>query len=280
MKKIVDINHLEFKYKNQEKLLSNFSLVLSSGTINGLLGKNGEGKTTLLKLISGLLFPIRGKVTVNGSESRLREPKMLYNIFLLPEEIPETSMSIKMYKDVYAPFYPDFSTSKFHSYLNEFTIDSGVKNISELSHGQKKKFFIAFGLSTNAKLILLDEPTNGLDIPSKRQFRRMMASAIDEKCCIVISTHQVLDLEDIVDNVIILDKHEIVFNQLTKVINSKLLFKKAENNDQNPDIIYSESTTDGYHQVLENKTEENSKIDLELLFNAVVSDHHRIKELF
>ena len=244
------------------------------------MGKNGEGKTTLLKLISGLLFPIRGKVSVNGSESRLREPKMLYNIFLLPEEIPETSMSIKMYKDVYAPFYPDFSTSKFHSYLNEFTIDSGVKSISELSHGQKKKFFIAFGLSTNAKLILLDEPTNGLDIPSKRQFRRMMASAIDEKCCIVISTHQVLDLEDIVDNVIILDKHEIVFNQLTEVINRKLLFKKAENNDQNPNIIYSENTKDGYHQVLENKTEENSKIDLELLFNAVVSDHHRIKELF
>ena len=280
MKKIVHISNLEFRYKKQGKLLSNFNLVLSVGTINGLLGKNGEGKTTLLKLISGLLFPLQGKISVEGFEPKKRDPKMLYNIFLLPEEIPETSMSIKMYNDVYAPFYPNFSSTKFHSYLNEFSIDPGIKSISDLSYGQKKKFFIAFGLSTNAKLILLDEPTNGLDIPSKRQFRRLMASAIEEKSCIVISTHQVLDLEDIVDNVIILDNHEIVFNQSTENINNKLIFKTTDNKENNQDVIYSEKTTDGYHQVVENITGEKSKIDLELLFNAVVTDHHRIKELF
>ena len=280
MKKIVQIANLEFRYKKQAKLLSNFNLTLNIGTINGLLGKNGEGKTTLLKLVSGLLFPLHGKINVGGFEPQKRDPKMLYDIFLLPEEIPNTNLSIKMYKDVYAPFYPEFSSTKFHSYLHEFTIDHGIRNISELSYGQRKKFFIAFGLSTNAKLILLDEPTNGLDIPSKRQFRRMMASSIDENCCIVISTHQVLDLEDIVDNVIILDNHDIVFNQSTDSIHSKLAFKTVENMDKNQDVIYSEKTSDGYHQVLENKGDEKSKIDLELLFNAVISDHHRIKELF
>lgn len=280
MKKIVNINNLEFRYKKQAKLLSNFNLVLTVGSINGLLGKNGEGKTTLLKLISGLLFPLHGKINVDGFEPRKRDPKMLYNIFLLPEEIPETSLSIKMYKDVYAPFYPDFSSTKFHGYMHEFTIDPGTKSISELSYGQRKKFFIAFGLSTNAKLVLLDEPTNGLDIPSKRQFRRLMTSAVEEKSCIVISTHQVLDLEEIIDNVIIMDNHDIVFNQLTESINDKLLFKTAEVKENDKDVIYSEKTTDGHHQVLENKSGEKSKIDLELLFNAVLSDHHRIKELF
>ena len=224
MKKIVNISNLEFRYKKQVKLLSNFNLVLNSGSINGLLGKNGEGKTTLLKLISGLLFPLHGKISVEGFEPKKRDPKMLKNIFLLPEEIPESNLSIKMYNDVYTPFYPDFSATKFHNYLHEFSIDSGIKSISELSYGQKKKFYIAFGLATNARLILLDEPTNGLDIPSKRQFRRMMASVIDDKCCIVISTHQVLDLEDIVDNVIIMENHDIIFNETTDEINKKLIF--------------------------------------------------------
>jgi ABC-2 type transport system ATP-binding protein len=280
MKKIVNISNLEFRYKKQVKLLSNFNLVLNSGSINGLLGKNGEGKTTLLKLISGLLFPLHGKISVEGFEPKKRDPKMLKNIFLLPEEIPESNLSIKMYNDVYTPFYPDFSATKFHNYLHEFSIDSGIKSISELSYGQKKKFYIAFGLATNARLILLDEPTNGLDIPSKRQFRRMMASVIDDKCCIVISTHQVLDLEDIVDNVIIMENHDIIFNETTDEINKRLIFNTTENQELTKNLIYSEETSTGYHQVLENKSVEKSKMDLELLFNAVISDHHRIKELF
>ena len=280
MKKIVDISRLEFCYKKQEKLLTNFNLKLYTGSINGLLGKNGEGKTTLLKLISGLLFPIKGDIIVNGFIAKQRNPIMLHDVFMLPEEIYETSLSIKMYNDIYIPFYPDFSATKFHKYLNEFNIDIGISSISNLSHGQKKKFFIAFGLATNAKLILLDEPTNGLDIPSKRQFRIMLADAINDKCCIVISTHQVIDLEDIVDNVIMLEKHEIIFNQTKETICNKLIFKSSENKELNNDIIYSELTTDGYQQLVENKTGEKSKIDLELLFNAVITDHHRIKNLF
>jgi len=278
-KKIVDIKRLEFQYKKQVKLLTNFNLELNLGSINGLLGKNGEGKTTLLKLISGLLFPIRGQITVNGIEPKKRNPKTLSDIFLLPEEIPETLLSIKSYEKVYAPFYPAYSSSKFHKYLNEFTLDTGISSISDLSYGQRKKLFIAFGLATNAKLILLDEPTNGLDIPSKRQFRRMISSAIDSKSCIVISTHQVLDLEDMVDNVIILDGHDIIFNEKTESIANKLLFKTVENHEHGKEIIYSEETSNGYHQITENKLGEKSKIDLELLFNAVVSGQLSIKNL-
>ena len=280
MKKIVHINKLEFRYKKQSKLFSDFNLGFTAGRINGLLGKNGEGKTTLLKLISGLLFPLSGSITVNGFNPTKRDPKMLVDIFLLPEEIPDTPLNINMFEKVYSEFYPNYSSSKFRSYLNEFTIDLNTLSISDLSYGQKKKFYIAFGLATNAKLILLDEPTNGLDIPSKRQFRRMIGSAIDEKHCIVISTHQVTDLEEIVDNVIIIEGHEIIFNELSENISAKLLFRTIENKEFDEDTIYLEQTNDAYQQVKINKLGEKSKLDLEMLFNAVTTNHSRIKELF
>ena len=164
--------------------------------------------------------------------------------------------------------------------MSEFTLDPHTLNISELSYGQKKKFYIAFGLATKAKLILMDEPTNGLDIPSKGQFRRMVDSAIDDKCCIVISTHQVLDLDNLINNIIIMNDHEIIFSEPTEKITQKLKFRIAENHEPDETIIYSEDTLRGHYQVCENKDGEDSKLDVELLFNAVISDHHRIKELF
>ncbi len=280
MKKVIEINNLEFRYPGQSKLLADLSLTLKTGQIHGLLGKNGEGKSTLLKLMSGLLFPMSGKVNALGFEPRKRNPNMLKDIFFLPEEIPESQLSISRFEKIYAPFYPDFSSGEFFQYMNEFTLDLKSNNISELSFGQKKKFYIAFGLATNAKLILMDEPTNGLDIPSKRQFRRMVDSAINERSCIVISTHQVLDLDNLINNIIIMNEHEIIFNESTEEILKKLQFKIAENREMDESVIYSEDTLRGYYQVCENKTGEAGKLDVELLFNAVISDHHRIKDLF
>ena len=280
MKKVVEISNLEFRYKRQVKLLTDLSLILKTGQIHGLLGKNGEGKSTLLKLISGLLFPLKGSMNVLGFDPGKRDPEMLQNIFFLPEEIPESLLSIRMFENIYSPFYPGFNKSKFMDYLNEFTLEPNTRNISELSYGQKKKFYIAFGLATNARLILMDEPTNGLDIPSKSQFRRMVDSVIDEKSCILISTHQVLDLDNLINNIIIMNDHEIIFNEQIDKITQKLLFRIAENQEFDKSVIYSEDTLRGKCQVCENVTGEVSKMDVELLFNAVISDHHRIKELF
>lgn len=278
--KMIEIKQLDFSYSRQTKLLSNLSLQLEAGRIHGLLGKNGEGKSTLLKLISGLVFPMRGEVNVMGFEPRKRQPEMLQEIFFLPEELPQLTLSIENYEKVYAPFYPNFSAEQFNNYLKEFEIDTKKAMLNKLSHGQKKKVFVAFGLATNTKLLLMDEPTNGLDIPSKGQFRRMVAAAINDDRCLVISTHQVRDLDSLIDSITIMDGHEIVFNEPVEHITEKLLFRVGDRNETDETVIYSEDTLRGLFQVCENKTGEESKLDIELLFNAVFTDKKRIKEIF
>lgn len=277
---MITIKDLEFSYSKQSKLLSNLSLQLEAGRIHGLLGKNGEGKSTLLKLISGLVFPKQGSVEVMGFTPQLRKPEMLQEIFFLPEELPHITLSIENYEKIYAPFYPNFSTEKFGEYLKEFDVDNKKAMLNKLSHGQKKKVMIAFGLATNTKLLLMDEPTNGLDIPSKGQFRRMVAAGIDENRCLIISTHQVHDLDSLIDNIIVMEKHEIVFNQSIENITEKLYFCVADRNDKNEDVIYSEDTLRGLYQVCKNTTNEDSKLDIELLFNAITSNTKEITKLF
>lgn len=277
---MVNVQHVTFSYTKKTELLSNLSLKLEAGRIHGLLGKNGEGKSTLLKLISGLDFPKSGIIDTLGFNPVKRYPEMLREIFFLPEELPQLTLSIKDYETVYAPFYPNFSVTQFNEYLKEFDIDNKNSMLNKLSHGQKKKFFVAFGLATNTKLLLMDEPTNGLDIPSKGQFRRMVASAIDEKRCLIISTHQVHDLDSLIDSIIIMENHEIVFNQPIENITKKLLFRVADRNENTDGVIYSEDTLRGLFQVCENKTGEETKLDIELLFNAVLIEKNKIVKLF
>jgi len=277
---MITIKNLEFSYSKKTKLLSNLNLHLEAGRIHGLLGKNGEGKSTLLKLISGLVFPKEGTVDVMGFLPQIRKPEMLQEIFFLPEELPQITLSIENYEKVYAPFYPNFSSEKFDEYLNEFDVNNKKNKLNKLSHGQKKKVMIAFGLATNTKLLLMDEPTNGLDIPSKGQFRRMVAAGVDENRCLIISTHQVHDLDSLIDNIIVMEKHEIVFNQPIENISKKLLFRIGNRNENNEKTIYSEDTLHGLYQVCENTSNEDSKLDIELLFNAITTKTKEITKLF
>ena len=279
-KSMIQLQNLEFSYSKKASLLSNLTLQLEAGRIHGLLGKNGEGKSTLLKLISGLVFPTQGQIEVMGFEPQKRQPEMLQEIFFLPEELPQLTLSVENYEKVYAPFYPNFSSAQFNEYLKEFDVDLKNSMLNKLSHGQKKKVMIAFGLAANTKLLLMDEPTNGLDIPSKGQFRRMVASAVNEDRCLIISTHQVRDLDSLIDSIIIMDGHEIVFNEPVENITKKLLFRVADRNETDETVIYSEDSLRGLYQVKENTSGEESKLDIELLFNAVFADKKRIMNLF
>lgn len=277
MKKFIDIKDLEFHYKNQSNLLSDLNLEIEAGRIYGLLGKNGEGKSTLLKLISGLLFPIKGKIDVLNFDPRKRNPKMLQGIFFLPEELPTSNLSIKRFVKTYAPLYPKFRLSRFYDYINDFGINPLTKDIDTMSYGQKKKFMIAFGLGCNTKLILMDEPTNGLDIPAKGVFRRIVANAIDDGCSIIISTHQVLDLDNLIDHIIIMNNHQIVFNHSIDDISKNYYFNNESNYKTDDTLLFEEETLRGISQIYENKSGLNSIPDIELLFNGVISKKNNIK---
>ena len=277
---MIQIQNVTFSYSNRTRLLADLSLTLQTGRIHGLLGKNGEGKSTLLKLMSGLVFPKSGNVEVLGFVPSVRKPEMLSEIFFLPEELPALNISVQNLQNVYAPFYPNFDAQLFDKFLNEFDVQDKKAMLTRLSHGQKKKVMIAFGLATNTKLLLMDEPTNGLDIPSKAQFRRMVASVIDDNRCMVISTHQVHDLDGLIDSITIMDRHEIVFNRTLEEISQKLCFRMADRSQTDEKVIYSEDTLRGQVQVCVNTTGEESKVDIEMLFSAVLANKSLITSLF
>ncbi len=276
---MIDIQNLTFGYNRKKLLYKNLTLSLTTGSIYGLLGKNGAGKSTLLKNIIGLLFPMEGNISVNKVISKKRLPSFLQTIYFIPEEVYVPSLTIKSYRNLFAPFYPGFNDEKFLNYLRELDVkDEGKLNM--LSFGQQKKFIIAFALACNTKVLLLDEPTNGLDIPSKAQFRKLVASVMHDDRIILISTHQIRDLENLIDQVIIVDKGALLLHASVADISNKLSFQTVSEAENNSRILYAEETLKGVSIVQKNTTGEDSKVNLEHLFNAVTENPEMIKSIF
>lgn len=276
---MIKISNLNFAYRKKNLLFNNLDLTLSAGNIYGLLGKNGAGKTTLLKLISGLLYPQGGECSFDGIKTSGRLPEFLSEIFFLPEISYLPSIKVREYLEIYSTFYPHFNENKFYSYLKDFEIETNQK-LTSYSYGQKKKFAVAFALAANTKIILLDEPTNGLDIPAKSVFRKLVASSIDDGKIFVISTHQVRDMKHLIDPILILEKGEIIFNQQIAEIEQKLSLEFMHEEPKTNEALYYENTLGGYAVLKENNDGSENEIDIELLFNAVVSDNQKIRNLF
>lgn len=277
---MIQLKNVTFHYPRRKPVFADLSLALEGNHIYGLLGKNGEGKTTLMKLMSGLLFAQEGSIETLGEKAYLRKPKMLEEIYFLPEEMYVPSITIEKFETVYAPFYPRFSAEQFHKYMEMFEIVDFQQNMKKMSHGQKKKVLIAFALATNCGIIFMDEPSNGLDIPSKSIFRKVMTSAADEHRQIIISTHQVRDLHSLIDTILILDHGEILLNASVDQITEKLRFGVVETEEEAQDALYKEDTLRGIYTVSENTAHEESKMDIELLFNAALGNRTKIKEIF
>ena len=274
---MIKINNLNFGYSKHHLLFKNMNMQLSAGHIYGLLGKNGAGKSSLLKNLAGLVYAESGTMDVMGFDPSKRQPALLENICFIPEEFYLPAVKIDAYVKDNAAFYPTFNHPYFTELLAEFDIPVKQKLIN-MSYGQKKKFIIAFGLATQAKLIIMDEPTNGLDIPSKAQFRKIMASAVTEDRCIIISTHQVRDLDNLIDTVIMLDESSVALKASIEEITNKLCFKRVKELDET--VIYAEPSLAGYNAVFPNFHNEDSKLDIELLFNAVLAEKNKLKPIF
>ena len=265
---MIQINDLEFTYSRKRGLFKGLSLHLEPGSITGLLGKNGAGKITLLKLMTGLLHSNSGAISVLGHDPKNREVSMLNDVFLVPEEFYFPSISIQEYVKAYAPFYPRFDHPLFAKILDEFEL-MAENNLQKHSHGQKKKFLIAFALSTRCRLLVLDEPTNGLDIPSKSLFRKILAGSLDEDQLVIISTHQVKDVENLIDKILILDNGKMIFQQTIAKISEKVCFVSGSSADVEG-AIYCEAIPGGYRMMMPNGHAE-TEVDIELLFNAITN---------
>lgn len=263
---MINIKNLSFSYKKQRKLFDSLSMELTPGSIAGLLGKNGAGKTTLLKMVSGILFPDSGELSVMGHQPAARKPSFLSDVFFVPEEFYLPSTTIRLYIKANSPFYPSFDSVLMTRLLNEFELEQ-ENIIDQMSYGQKKKFLISFALATKCKLLILDEPTNGLDIPSKILFRKIMAGNLDDDQLVVISTHQVKDIETLIDTIIIVDNGSIILHKDIASITQQLHFTNSTVAEKE-DILYSEAVPGGYRIITRQRNEE-SQIDIELLFNAV-----------
>ena len=275
---MVTIDSLSFGY-GPAALFDKLALALQPGNIYGLLGVNGAGKSTLLKLMCGLLFAKGGTVRALGHDPAARRPSFLVDVFVLAEDAQAPNMLARDYLRARAPFYPRFDHTLFERYLRDFELPQ-AGNLAALSHGQQKKFLLAFGLASQAKLVLLDEPTNGLDIPSKSVLRRVITEALTPERVFVISTHQVRDLGALMDPIVILHQGRVLLNSTLNEIASRLRMTQQSSPPApgTPDLLFSEPAIGGFWSVWRGGGD--GPLDLEVLFNAVVSKPELIRSAY
>ena len=278
--KMIKVEDLSFSYgRRKTKVLDGFSMSLNKGSVYGLLGKNGTGKSTLLYLMAGLLRPQTGKVYYKGVDVTLRKPTTLQDMFLVPEEFALPNVSMKQYVKLNAPFYPHFSDELLKACLRDFDMNEDI-HLGELSMGQKKKAFMCFALATNTSLLMMDEPSNGLDIPSKSQFRKVIASGMTDDKAVIISTHQVRDIDSLLDHVLIMDGSELLLNVSVATICEKLYFAEQGMNEPTDGALYVQPSVQGNSVILPNESYEESKMNLEVLFNAMLAERVKMQSMF
>ena len=271
---MIEIQNLSFGYARRQNLFEGLNLSAAEGSIIGLLGKNGAGKSTLLRLMAGLLKPQKGSLSIMDHCPFQRKPSYLQQVYLVPEEFSTPSTSIRSYVKATGPLYPAFDYEKMDKILKEFELDER-KSLSKMSYGQKKKFLIAFALSSNCKLLILDEPTNGLDIPSKALFRKVVAGSLSDDQIVIISTHQVKDIENLMDRIVLINHGQIKFNKSIHEVMEQYAFHTVSDLSHT-DCLYHESAPGGY-RIIKPKNGIETPIDIELLFNAITNGTKLIK---
>ena len=261
---MIQVNELTFSYPQKSNLFDNLSLRLPAGEIIGLLGRNGVGKSTLIKLLSSLLTPQQGVICFQG-KAITRGAELYSRLMVVPDEFTLPKVTVKSFVQHTAPLYPAFNQEQFDHYCNVLEVDCSAK-FSDLSMGQRKKAYLAFALACNVELLLLDEPTNGLDITAKAALRSILAAYADESKTIIISTHQAHDIENLVDRVVILEGGNVLINQSVAELQQLFGFGIVVGRE----AIYSQQSVAGQVGIWRADSDEEGRFDLELMFNAAI----------
>jgi ABC-2 type transport system ATP-binding protein len=281
---MIDMRQIRFGYGRRAPLFEALDFSVRPGGVVGLLGKNGAGKTSLLKIGTGLLFPAGGRAELFGRSASARNPEGLARIAYIPEQFEVPSERLKAYVDFHRGYYPRFDSDLMERYLDRFEV-AGNERLNQLSYGQQKKVLLSFALSTMAELVILDEPTNGLDIPSKQVFRQLIAEAADDQRAVVISTHQVRDVENLIDPIVILDGGTIVFESGMGAIQESVTMRRFPSEAEAVGAgALAWDTRLGSSVALVPRTASNGEplgddIDIELLFQAAITQSERLRSL-
>uniref|UniRef100_A0AB33ITN1 ATP-binding cassette domain-containing protein n=1 Tax=Prevotella sp. GTC17253 TaxID=3236793 RepID=A0AB33ITN1_9BACT len=269
---MIEIQNMTFGYdRREEPVFRDFSLSLPENCIYGLLGKNGMGKSTLLKLVCGLLRPQQGRVCIDGVDVSARRVEMLQDVYIVPEVFDMPRMSMMKCIEMHRDFYPRFSDEVLIKCLSEFELPE-VKRMQELSMGQKKKVYMCLALASGTRLLLMDEPTNGLDIPSKSLFRKIIASNMTEERTMIISTHQVHDVESLLDHILLLDHSQLLLNASVSDLTEKYTFGYRRQSEMDDSVVYFEPALQGNAVMCRRQAGDgDTQLNLELLFNAMVN---------
>lgn len=267
---MIQIENLHYTYAGSRKtVFRDFNLRLENNRIYGLLGKNGTGKSTLLYLICGLLRQKQGLIAIDGIDSRKHDPELLSEMFIIPEEFDLMPVKLEDYILLNKPFYPKFDKEILLKCLSDFELSPDI-NLKQLSMGQKKKVYMSFALAANTRYLFMDEPTNGLDIPSKSQFRKVIANNMTEDRTLIISTHQVHDVESLLDHIVMLDQSRLKLDASVADITERYTFQFRAPGESMDDVLYAEPSLQGNAVITKKKPgDEDTTLNLELLFNAV-----------
>lgn len=277
---MIRIENISFAYrKGRKQVFRNFHADLNLGGIYGLLGKNGSGKSTLLQLMAGLISPSDGRVLLDDKDMRNRSVTSLQKLFLVPEEFSMPAVSLDQYVRYMAPFYPRFSAETLKRALDCFELSEEL-HLERLSMGQRKKAFVSFALAANTEWLFLDEPTNGLDIPGKSQFRKILVQEMNDERGVIISTHQVLDVEHLLDRVLVIDQGQMLLQKTVEEICDTISFVRTSEPEVLRRAIYQMPSLQGMSALLPNDDGRESSLDLELLFNALMEKREEVCRLF
>ena len=266
---MVELKNVSFGYNPNKNVIEDLSLNLEEGRFYGLLGKNGTGKTTLMKIISGILFAKEGYVNIDGNNPGDRKLETLQEIFMMPADFTFPKMSLEKCVSLYSSFYPKFNKDILDDCIENFEINKNIKSIDKLSLGEKHKIAVSLAISFGTKLILFDEAANGMDIPTRKMFRKMLMKHIREDQTVVLSTHVVQDIENLLTDIIVLRKGQKTFISSLDDIRSKYSFGIQSNEEG---AIYSEPCAEGYRVIYNNTYNDDTEVSLELLFNALTKE--------
>ena len=214
---LLECINLEKRY-GDKLVLKDINLKIPRGKIIGLLGKNGTGKTTLIKLINDLLTPTGGKVLVNGMEVGVKSKKI---ISYLPERTYlDKSMTVEKVIKYFEDFYDNFDSNKARKLLKKLDLDTNQK-LSKMSKGMQEKVQLVLVMSRKADLYILDEPLGGVDPATRDYILDTILTNFNENASVIISTHLISDIEKILDEVIFIDKGKIILTSSTDELREK-----------------------------------------------------------